>query len=241
MESQELTAREGQVLVGLVEEYIRTGYPVGSSQLVDVLELTVSPATVRNMLRVLEEKSYVFQPHTSSGRIPTDRGYRYFVDHKRAVSISALQSARLAKMVAEYQSRYDSPARAIAQALSDASGTLAITSLADNRDVRTSGLSSIARQFRIHAGESIQEVLELLDNVDSVIDTLAGEDSNQVHIYIGNENPAMPAQYTSVLARRMNMGSTKAIVLLIGPKHMPYHRNAAWVNTTAKLLEDMSL
>lgn len=241
MQIEELSAREGQVLVGLVEEYISTGRPVGSTQLVESLDLPVSPATVRNILRVLDDEEYIFQPHTSAGRIPTDKGYRYFVDHKRAVSISAMQSARLAKMVASYQQQYSSPARAVAQALADASGTLAVTSLLGTNEVRQAGLSVLARQFPLHAHESMQEVLEMLDNVESFIDTVLSDNESDIKIYIGNENPAMPTQYTSVLARRTRSGADEAVVLLVGPKRMPYHRNIAWVNTVASLLNDMNL
>ncbi|MDP2233569.1 MAG: heat-inducible transcriptional repressor HrcA [Actinomycetota bacterium] len=75
-----LPDRRRLVLKALVEEYITTGQPVGSKNLVDRYGITCSPATVRNELAALEENGYVFQPHISAGRIPTDAGYREFVD-----------------------------------------------------------------------------------------------------------------------------------------------------------------
>lgn len=75
-----LPDRRRLVLKALVEEYITSGQPVGSKHLVDRYGLTCSPATVRNELAALEESGHVFQPHVSSGRIPTDAGYREFVD-----------------------------------------------------------------------------------------------------------------------------------------------------------------
>jgi heat-inducible transcriptional repressor len=75
-----LNERRRRVLQALVEEYIASAIPVGSKTLVDRYKLGCSPATVRNELAILEETGYVVQPHVSAGRLPTDTGYRSFVD-----------------------------------------------------------------------------------------------------------------------------------------------------------------
>src|SRR5712664_1397101 len=78
--SQDAADRSKRVLAALVREYISSGEPVASSLLVTAAGLGVSSATVRSILARLEEEGYVQQPHTSAGRIPTDRGYRFYVD-----------------------------------------------------------------------------------------------------------------------------------------------------------------
>ncbi|MFC0532623.1 heat-inducible transcriptional repressor HrcA [Phytohabitans kaempferiae] len=75
-----LDDRKLDVLRAIVEDYVATQEPVGSKALVERHQLGVSPATVRNDMAVLEEEGYIRQPHTSAGRVPTDRGYRLFVD-----------------------------------------------------------------------------------------------------------------------------------------------------------------
>src|SRR5689334_12688973 len=75
-----LDDRKLAVLRAIVEDYVATQEPVGSKALVERHQLRVSPATVRNDMAVLEEEGYIRQPHTSAGRVPTDRGYRLFVD-----------------------------------------------------------------------------------------------------------------------------------------------------------------
>ncbi len=72
--------RKLDVLRAIVEDYVATQEPVGSKALVDRHQLGVSPATVRNDMAALEEEGFITQPHTSAGRIPTDKGYRLFVD-----------------------------------------------------------------------------------------------------------------------------------------------------------------
>ena len=76
-----LDDRKTAILSAVVQEYISTAQPVGSGSIAGRSEINVSSATVRNELAVLEQEGYLVQPHTSAGRIPTDRGYRYFVDH----------------------------------------------------------------------------------------------------------------------------------------------------------------
>jgi heat-inducible transcriptional repressor len=86
-----LDDRKLDVLRAIVEDYVQTQEPVGSKSLVDRHQLGVSPATVRNDMAVLEEEGFIMQPHTSAGRIPTDKGYRLFVD--RLTSIKPLSPA----------------------------------------------------------------------------------------------------------------------------------------------------
>ncbi|MBI2238861.1 MAG: heat-inducible transcription repressor HrcA [Actinobacteria bacterium] len=80
VEQAELGARKTAVLRAVVEEYIRTGEPVGSETIAERHGLGVSPATIRNEMASLEELGYLSHPHTSAGRIPTDLGYRRYVD-----------------------------------------------------------------------------------------------------------------------------------------------------------------
>src|ERR671939_2107347 len=72
--------RQQQVLKAVVQEFTQSGVPVGSQALVSRYFLNLSSATIRHELAELVEHGYLVQPHTSAGRIPTDRGYRYFVD-----------------------------------------------------------------------------------------------------------------------------------------------------------------
>jgi len=86
-----LDDRKLAVLRAIVQDYVSTMEPVGSKSLVDRHHLDVSPATIRNDMAVLEEQGYIAQPHTSAGRIPTDKGYRLFVD--RLSGVKPLSSA----------------------------------------------------------------------------------------------------------------------------------------------------
>ncbi len=81
MISQTLTERRQKVLHIVIQEYVRTGQPVSSKKILDIHNLGVSAATIRNDLAALEEKGLLTHPHTSAGRVPTDAGYRYYVEY----------------------------------------------------------------------------------------------------------------------------------------------------------------
>ncbi len=111
--------RSGRVLAALVREYIASGEPVASSLLVGCGGLAVSSATVRTILARLEEEGYVQQPHTSAGRIPTDRGYRFYVD----MLLESKRSTRTA-MAVEVRLRRDTSSPLLDSVLSRASHVL---------------------------------------------------------------------------------------------------------------------
>lgn len=95
LEVRQLDERKLSVLRAIVQDYVGTEEPVGSKALVERHNLGVSPATVRNDMATLEEDGYIQQPHTSAGRIPTDKGYRLFVDRLAEVKpMSAPSGAR---------------------------------------------------------------------------------------------------------------------------------------------------
>src|SRR5690348_8675451 len=95
-----LDERKLAVLRAIVEDYVSTTEPVGSKSLVDRHHLDVSPATIRNDMAVLEEQGYIVQPHTSAGRVPTDKGYRLFVDRLSAVKpLSAAERKAIEKFL----------------------------------------------------------------------------------------------------------------------------------------------
>src|SRR5215467_7025168 len=79
--SHELSEREKEILKSVIKSYISSGKPVGSRFLSKRRKDNLSPATIRNIMADLEEAGYLVQPHTSAGRVPTDKGYRFYVDN----------------------------------------------------------------------------------------------------------------------------------------------------------------
>ncbi len=102
--SDEQQARKEKILQAVVHLFIRTGKPVGSSTIVDNYQVNLSPATIRNVLAELERDGFLTHPHTSAGRMPTDRGYRFYVDS--IVNVQRLAVQEEIKIKDEYERRH---------------------------------------------------------------------------------------------------------------------------------------
>ncbi len=116
-----LNEREQSVLRALVYDYISTGKPVGSRSFVQKYSFSISPATMRNIMADLENMGYVHQPHTSSGRVPTDLGYRYYVDSLLEKYRSFTGSVEVNEDVLEREVQFDKLFSSITRNLSQAS------------------------------------------------------------------------------------------------------------------------
>jgi len=144
-EGTDLTDRERQVLEAVVRTYVDTAEPAGSRTLSRTFDLGVSAATVRNTMSDLEEKGYLFHPHASAGRVPTDRAYRVFVEElMQPISLSKEERDRLASEL-------------------DPGGISAVEALV-RRATRALGL--LSRELGVAAGPRLSAaVLERLDLV----------------------------------------------------------------------------
>jgi heat-inducible transcriptional repressor len=125
-EQPQLTPRQEEILARVVEEYIASGAPVGSKALVQRSVLAVSPSTVRYELAVLEEHGLLTHPHTSAGRVPTDQGYRFFVD--RLLEGLGPRPSDLELDLSAVQSQVDSALRTTTEALAQVTHLLALVS-----------------------------------------------------------------------------------------------------------------
>jgi heat-inducible transcriptional repressor len=124
--SPDLSQRQRQILIRVVEEYVATGQPVGSKNLVERAGMRVSSATVRNELAELERFGLLTHPHTSAGRVPTDRGYRYYVD--RLLERPAPRPAIFPLDLTEVRSEVESALQATTEMLSQVTRLIALVS-----------------------------------------------------------------------------------------------------------------
>jgi heat-inducible transcriptional repressor len=161
---QQLSPRAAQILAALVAEYIDTGEPVGSARLAHAAGLGVSSATVRHTLGELEELGYLQQPHTSAGRIPTDRGYRFYVDRLLAAPRPLRGAAAM-----EAQLRRDAGTPALAE------DVLAAVSQVLSRASRL-----VAFALPITAGEGILKEIEFVPLSSTKVLVIVVADGGQV-------------------------------------------------------------
>ncbi len=114
-----LDARKAAILTAIVEEYIDTALPVGSGSVGAAADLNVSSATIRNEMAALEADGYLAQPHTSAGRIPTEKGYRYFVDTAGEVQLQLPERHQISSFFTQVRGEIEHMMRDTASLLSD--------------------------------------------------------------------------------------------------------------------------
>lgn len=232
-----MTNRHYALLQGLVEEHTRTAKPVSSTQLAELLMLAVSPATIRSALRDLELEGYITQPHTSAGRVPTDRGYRWYVDRVLVGEIAPWQTKYLAEQFKQLQEEHGRLSRATAILLSRLTRSMAVSGWLSSRDIQEAGLASLLSEPSDDALDQVKEISNFLDRVESNLGELSSLDDHKTSVFIGEENPLFKAKHTSLLVRTVNLDDEKVVLAIIGPKRMKYDRNVSLLESVAGLFE----
>lgn len=236
----EITQRQAQILAAIVKEYSQTGDPVGSEELVHRYHFAVSPATIRNEMKALEKSGFISQPHTSAGRVPSDKGYRYFVNKLMGhLELSIAQQRRLENELLRLKTQYIELGRSISKLLAERAGGAAFALLPES--VSTSGLSQVIREDT--SKEEIRELARFLDELDvhgkKLIERPARRSFSEgrVQTFIGKESPIPLASDFSLMVTRVKLQSgEKGLIGIVGPKRMKYARNISLLEYISKLL-----
>lgn len=232
-----LSDRRQRILRALIEEYVMHAIPVGSRTLTENYKLGVSPATVRNELSALEEAGYITQPHTSAGRIPTDAGYREFVDEllvedaKRENAIHEEMAARLR----HHADALDNLIRNVSEELSRMTECLSIIGYMDDDDSKDAetqtfahkerlGLASLMRKPEFQKSATLLPLMEILEDDSVYIKALseASSTSDGFSVKIGTENKDSNLAGVSVISGIYSCGPATGVVAIIGPRRMDY-------------------
>lgn len=229
--------RYSKLLHNLIVTYISTAEPVGSVRLQESAGFPASSATIRNMLRDLEDEGYIVQPHTSAGRIPTDKGYRWYVNRLIVRDITERKLEALAGQYRELTQNPDGSVPSAARMLSSLTKMLAVSGLRNGRGVYEFGFS---RLFDMPEGdnlEAVREITQIADSLDDHIQEFADASRENVAVFIGEENPTHTAHHTSVLARSVTLPNGEEVVLLVlGPKRMSYNKHVPLLDAMARIM-----
>ncbi len=235
-----LSDRRQRVLAALIEEYVARALPVGSRTLTERYCFGVSSATIRNELSVLEEEGYISQPHTSAGRIPTDFGYRTFVDElieSGAVSQND-QATEAIEQLKDSARELDDLLERTSRAISQFTDCLSVVTPPGDAHPSRTGIMSLMKQPEFTYTESLLPVMQVLEDdtvLLHVLDATAPScDGPQVRI--GKENESEHLSGVSVVACRYGIGPDGGIVAVIGPTRMDYTKALAAVRIASRTL-----
>ena len=234
-----MNSRQEKILATVIEEYTQTAVPVGSQILVSKYGFNVSPATIRNDMMSLEEEGYLYQPHISAGRIPTDKGYRYFVEEMMGdKELSRDEQQKMQREFLKIKAQNTRLTKTTAKLLSHVSGNFAISGLIDNDEFADFGIRELMEAPEFQELDEMCRLVEVLDYMDEKFDKLAQDlGDDETRIFIGKENPIREISNCSMIVSpyRLKTGE-KGILALIGPKRMKYAKNKSMIEYMKKLL-----
>lgn len=231
-----MTDRQAKILATIIEQYAEVAAPVGSVLLAKLFN--VSSATIRNEMVELERAGFIKQPHTSAGRIPTDKGYRFYVNNLNdEINEPTVQISRNSQAIATRVAHSGEPAQAIKSAvdsLVQLTRNLGIATIGNQLYI--SGYSNLFGQPEFLDPLHSQEVARLLDNLEPWLREAAPNEA--LNVYIGKENPiGRSAGVSLIISRYSSPYSDHSYIGILGPTRQSYRSVMGLVEQTGRTLE----
>lgn len=230
-----MTERQAKILAAIVEQYAELAAPVGSVLLAKLFG--VSSATIRSEMVRLEEMGYIAQPHTSAGRIPTDRGYRLYVNSISEGNEFRRDEDRHAKAIQARLSGYgraDYAIKTAVDSLVELTHNLGLATIGDQ--LYLSGIGNLFSQPEFEGGEHVKDVARLLDNLEPWLREAAPNET--LNVFIGSENPiGRDSGVSLIISRFSSPYSDHSYIGVLGPTRQSYARVMSLVSQTGKMLE----
>jgi len=230
-----MNTRQEHILKLVVDEYIRTAEPVGSKFLAQRRGLDVSPATIRNDMVELEALGFLAQPHTSAGRVPTEKAFVYYLQHFVEPTSAPVADKQLRCAVEECEDD-DRKMRTLAKTLTDLSGEMAIVAYGGNRSYYT-GVANLFQKPEFANLEIVQQLSAMVDRFDEVVEDIFDAVSQEPQVMIGSENP-FGEHMSSILVKYSLPGGHVGIIGIVGPMRMDYGRNIRLVERAKDILDE---
>ena len=244
-----ITPRQTQILVTIIEQYAEVASPVGSVTLAKLFN--VSSATIRSEMAKLEDLGLITQPHTSAGRIPTDKGYRFYVNRLTAQSEgedeqillnanNSKDSLRGFRAISSRDSaqndRADHAIRSAVDSLVELTGNLGLATIGDQLYIN--GIYNLFSQPEFESGEAVQSVAQLLDNLEPWLREVTPNEP--LNVYIGSENPIGKSSGASLIISKFESPfSENSYIGVLGPTRQNYGKVVRLVQKTGEFLEEI--
>lgn len=234
-----MTERQMQILAAIIEQYAEVASPVGSVTMAKLFN--VSSATIRSEMAKLEELGLITQPHTSAGRIPTDQGYRLYVntitDAQEGLTPQLDRGTRaIEARVATHTNHADRAIRSAVDSLVELTHNLGIATIGD--ELYMNGIGNLFSQPEFLQGNHVQAVARLLDNIEPWLREAAPNEP--LNVYIGSENPVGKNSGVSLIISRFRSPySDNSYIGVLGPTRQSYGKVMRLVRHAGAMLEEV--
>ncbi|MBU0648311.1 hypothetical protein KJ855_03980 [Patescibacteria group bacterium] len=238
---ESLNSRQQSILRMIVSDYVKSVRPIGSAWLVKRHKMGCCSATVRNDMTLLEDIGLICQPHSSSGRIPTVRGYRYFIDNLMSVkNLPPRFRRRISVLLDSMDSaKYSHAVKVLACEVAGFTGNLTVVSMPEGR-IQMTGIEHFLRHPEFKKEEQINRVGILLDRMDQVLFDLRNDlPEGGYRVYLDQD---MDFDFTGemaiVLKKFRDPFGEKHVFGTVGPVRMDYAMLPEVMDYAVKCLEE---
>lgn len=222
----------GQILKLVIDQAVETGEPVGSQSLVDQYDLKVSPATVRNYFMELEEAGFIMQPHTSSGRVPTEKGYRFYLQNlMKPKALTKKETTELSE-AAKFDKEENRRLKALAKTVAELSQNASVVGIG-NMDSYYTGLTNLFTQPEFKDWNSIVSISDILDRLDEVLGKLRHIHFDEPTTLIGSECP-----FGAMCGAVLLTGPQGCLIGILGPIRMDYPQAISLMKKMQQLITE---
>lgn len=221
-----------QMLGLVVEQVVHTGEPVGSQYLVDTYDLKISSATVRNYFAALEQDDFITHPHTSSGRIPTEKGYLYYVENIMKPRLLSKKERNDLEIAAQATHVDERNVKQLAKSAADLAQNAVVIGIGDMDSFYT-GLSQLFSQPEFKDWNRIVSMSDILDRLDEVLFSLRQKYYEKPTPLIGSNCPFGPM--CGAVVTSLKQGH---VIGVLGPMRMDYSHAISLLNHIQSLLDD---
>ena len=235
----DIQVRKDRILAIVIGRYIKTVSPVGSQYITEEHNLDVSPATVRNILADLEEEGYLTHPHTSAGRMPTQRGYRYYVDHlMHEIQLLEEEKRKISQEYKRQARQLEDLVEKTSQVISDLTHYTSIVSLddGDNTRIICKGTSYVVGYPDSTDILKIQAILKVLEEKERLMELINRTLEKKIEIYIGHEMALKDMESCSLAISHFEKDGMKGRIAVLGPTRMQYDRVVSTLDYISQLL-----
>ena len=223
--------RKEKMLISLINEYIKKATPVASNFLAGRGTFQLSSATIRNELATLEKEGYIMQTHTSSGRVPTELGYNFFLEklgETQNIDIPEKDQERLTEIIQEVNDT-----RKVAKIVAELSGEAVILAFS-SKDIYYTGFSNLFSKPEFRDQNLICRIGEVVDELDEVINDIFDEIREETEVLIGKRNP-FSAKCATIFGKYTS-SQGPGFIAILGSTRMNYKKNIGLINYIKKLL-----
>jgi heat-inducible transcriptional repressor len=227
-----VTPRQQHILHAIVETYAQTAEPVGSMALCKRFD--TSSATIRAEMAALEAQGLIMQPHISAGRVPTDKGYRAYVNSLETPEHDTRHEQALARRV-NSAGEVERAIKNAVESLAHVTSNLGLGTIGPN--LYLSGMAALFQHPEFYGGREAYEVARLLDSLEEWLAEAAPNDP--ISVYIGRENPiGRSSGATLIISRFESPFSSRSYIGVLGPTRQNYSPVIGLVGYTGRLLEE---